>query len=295
MSNGAPIIIKKKKAHGHAHHGGSWKVAYADFVTAMMAFFLVMWIMGLSEQTRSIIAGYFNDPFGRIKSTPKANSAFSLPGSVNNSIVGDQRPMGAPRDAEAAHLEKIEGQVRSNIAHAASLQKIAKDIEVHMTPDGLRIELVEASDAAFFKTGSAVLNSEALAVIHKIAPVLIQSGDGIVVEGHTDARPYPSLTYTNWDLSSDRANSLRRALMSCGISGKQFRGVRAYADTKLEDKANPYDPRNRRVSILLPYTASTGDTAFKPKAELKALIQGVWEKHGGPPSASDVSQNSKSN
>lgn len=284
MSNGTPIIIKKKKSHGgHAHHGGSWKVAYADFVTAMMAFFLVMWILGLSQQTRSIIAGYFNDPFGKIKQAPQSNSVIDLPGSVNNAIAAPENPPSSPYQDEEKQMKKLAATVQSKLKSDGLLKLMAKGVEIHVTPDGLRIELVESHDAAFFETGSAILNPNALTLIHSLTPILVKSDHKIILEGHTDRRPYPSNTYTNWDLSSDRANALRRALMGDGMSIHQIQEVRALADTKLEIPNNPFDQRNRRVSILLPYDVDPRSTAFTPGQEAKQLFT--------PPEPADLKPN----
>ncbi len=286
MSNGAPIIIRKKKVHGgHGHHGGSWKVAYADFVTAMMAFFMVMWIMGLSQQTRSIIAGYFNDPFGKIKQTPQSNSVFELPGSVNNAIAAPENPPSSPYRQEAENLKKLAKTVQDKLQSAGLLKLMAKGVEIHMTPEGLRIELVESQDAAFFKTGSSVLNHNALVLIKSITPMLIKSDHKMILEGHTDSRPYPSLTYTNWDLSSDRANALRRALMEDGVSIHQIQEVRALADTQLEIPSNPYDRRNRRVSILLPYDVNPHSTSYLPADQAKQYLKPPPIDGLGPASA----------
>ncbi|MHB8636375.1 MAG: flagellar motor protein MotB [Fimbriimonadaceae bacterium] len=273
MSDGTPIIIKKVKARSsHAHHGGSWKVAYADFVTAMMAFFMVMWIMGLSDETRAQVAGYFNDPLGFKKNEPRSRSIVtpkSSPGSRPNRKQGTGASEGSAQSAtkvkDADRLSYIKKKIKGAIASDKKLLGVMSNVEITMTPDGLRIELVESKDAAFFKSGSAVLNSTALRLIARIEPVLRQQNRDFIVEGHTDAVPYPSPTYTNWDLSSDRANALRRALFAAGLNEHLCVGMRALADTQLKVPSDPTSPRNRRVTILLPYKLDSPDGSSLPK------------------------------
>ena len=277
MSDGTPIIIKKVKGHGgHAHHGGSWKVAYADFMTAMMAFFMVMWIMGLSDETKAQVAGYFNDPLGFKKSEAKSHTIVapkSAPGSRSkkNQFTGkgssksDSKSKDQPEVKDADRLKIIQKKIEAAIAGDKQLRAVLKDVEMKMTQDGLRIELVESKDAAFFESGSAVLNPVALKLVSHIAPVLRQQDRYLKVEGHTDSVPYPDPTYTNWDLSSDRANALRRALVTSGINPRRFTGVLALADTQLKVPAEPTNPRNRRVTILLPFKTDPAEGSKLPK------------------------------
>ena len=265
MSDGTPIIIKKKKSHGgHAHHGGSWKVAYADFVTAMMAFFMVMWIMGLSDDAKAQIQGYFQDPFGF-----KANQSLKTPNIVTpktspNSTNSQQRSK-VSENTEKKRLRTLASKIQTKINSDAQLKNVMHDIEITVSNEGLRIELVESRDAAFFESGSAVLNQHAIEVVKKLAPVLGSSQRDLIVEGHTDSVPYPGTTYDNWNLSADRANSLRRALVQTGVHDKQIVGVRALADTQLKIPDDPTNPRNRRVAILLPFHSST---TTMPKDEI---------------------------
>ena len=268
MADGTPIIIKKKKvSHGGGHHGGSWKVAYADFVTAMMAFFMVMWIMGLSDQTKAQIQGYFKDPFGLIKSEPASKVLFTFPG-VASSHHGEDQPTGKQAITnDRSNVKNIERVIRHNLQVDQKLKSILKNVTVKITPEGLLIELVEASNAAFFKSGSAQLNSAAYAVIDEVGPVLKKAHRPIIIEGHTDAVPYPSASYTNWNLSCDRANALLEALRKTGVPNQDFIGVRGLADTDLEVPSNPYDRRNRRVSILLPFLTPSSPDQLLPKRQ----------------------------
>ncbi|MEQ1822390.1 MAG: flagellar motor protein MotB [Fimbriimonadaceae bacterium] len=265
-SDGTPIIIKKKKAHGHAHHGGSWKVAYADFVTAMMAFFMVMWILGLSDEAKAEISGYFNDPFGYSKTAPLSRNIVKFPGAPVTSgrvkkqradiehndkkaiiMIGDKIEkalgMGAKKDEKG---QKVHPQPRS-------LSDLIEHIEIEVTPEGLRIELKEDKGSVFFETGSAALKPEAVQIIKTLAGVLGKVGRTMYIEGHTDARPYGSgASYDNWDLSQDRANTMRRALMGGGVKERYFLGVNGFASRRLKVPTDPLNPANRRVSILLP-------------------------------------------
>lgn len=264
MSDGTPIIIKKVKGHGgHGHHGGSWKVAYADFVTAMMAFFMVMWIMGLSDDTRAQIQGYFNDPLGFKKNMQRTKNVIApktSPGqrpSKSQSASSNGNQTIQIKDSD--RLKTLQGKLKGMLSNDAKLRGLLHNVEITMTQEGLRIELVESTDAAFFESGSKYLNPAAQRLVKEIAPVLRQQDRTLIVEGHTDSVPYPDPKYTNWDLSGDRANELRRALFSAGVNPRRLAGMRALADTELKIPSDPTNPRNRRVTILLPYKADAAD------------------------------------
>ncbi|MER3497048.1 MAG: flagellar motor protein MotB [Armatimonadota bacterium] len=261
-----PIIVKKIVKHGAARHGGSWKVAYADFVTAMMAFFMVMWIMGLSEQTKAQIQGYFNDPIAFQKAMPRSKTVLMVPSPPprTKSQVGDHVGAGEKgEDAEAARsqqrkdgrdlAERIEGALGAN----PDLKKLLRNIDISVTDEGIRIELVESTGAVFFESGSDVIRPLAVRMIRKIAPILGATGQPVIVEGHTDAKPYAGELYNNWDLSTLRALALRRELAAAGLGSQRFLAVRGMAATQLRDPAHPYDFRNRRVSLLLPWSKAT--------------------------------------
>jgi chemotaxis protein MotB len=290
-SDGTPIIIKKKKAHGHAHHGGSWKVAYADFVTAMMAFFMVMWILGLSDEAKDQISGYFNDPFGYSKTTPLTRNIIKFPGvPVTGGRVARQKADLKTKDKQAIimigdKIEKALGIGKKNPKDGdkkepqpRSLTELIKHIEIDVTPQGLRIELKEDKGSVFFETGSAKLKPEALVIINTLAGVLSEVGRTMYIEGHTDARPYGSgAAYDNWDLSQDRANAMRRALQSGSVNERLFLGVNGFANRRLKIPGDPLNPANRRVSILLPIADEIGpeplslgpdDIELKPSIDL---------------------------
>jgi len=275
-----PIIIKKKKVHGgHGHHGGSWKVAYADFVTAMMAFFMVMWIMGLSDQTRAQIQGYFNDPLGFAKNEPK-NKVNITPAGDPAYRKGKGKGEGDdPNSADERKLRQLKGELSSKIAAEGDLSKLLEHVEMTVTKEGLRIEFVESTVATFFASGQSKILPEAMKFVRRIGPILAQSRRPMIIEGHTDAEPYPSDTYNNWDLSADRANAMRRALQASGISSKQFCGVRALADTELKRPDKPLDVSNRRVSILLPFDKPKDSVTEMPREEFENRIK----QHSPPP------------
>lgn len=253
MHEGTPIIIKKKKSHGgHAHHGGSWKVAYADFVTAMMAFFMVMWIMGLSEDTRTVIAGYFNDPMGFMKNPPISKSVITLPGQQAPKPGNTRSTATEPFKTEDKE-RKLQNEIKKALEGEVELKVLLENMEMSLTQEGLRIEFVESAGAVFFESGQATIRPQAMKLIQRVAPILAQSGRIMSLEGHTDAVPYPSKSYDNWDLSWDRANSFRHALMENGVKPRQIRDVRALADTKLKQPDRPAAFSNRRVTLLLPF------------------------------------------
>ena len=279
MNDNNPIIIKRKKVRAAVHHGGSWKVAYADFVTAMMAFFMVMWIMGMSQETRSMVAGYFNDPLGFMKNQPKSKSPFAVPGSpVQKSAVAQKGPNSKRSADEELELKRIEGEFKAAMKADVDLKALAQHVEIVLEDEGLRIELVETTGAVFFESGQAVIRPEAKRLISKIGPILGRSTRPIIIEGHTDAAPYPSVNYDNWNLSSDRANTVRRCMSASGVNAKQFVEIRGYADTRLKNRKDPFHFSNRRVTVLLPFKQAENIPDNLPGEKLKREIQGVFQK-----------------
>ncbi len=311
---GTPIIIKKKKSHGHGHHGGSWKVAYADFVTAMMAFFMVMWILGLSDESKAQISGYFNDPLGYSKTAPMSRNIVKYPGApITQSGTVKHQGVEIAKD-NRRQVIMVMNKVTGALEEAAKkgekvgvgqgdLKKMLESVTVEMTPEGLRIEFREDNGAVFFESGSSTLKPEARALVAQIAPILADAARPMKIEGHTDAVPYHRNDYDNWDLSQDRANALRRQLMSGGVGGKQFLSVAGFADTRLREPDKPTSSVNRRVSILLPIPQGSGNDGtvelsepnitgkaidLKPKVDLtqeKPVInpmdkpkKGFWDK-----------------
>lgn len=230
-----PIIVIKRKG-GHAgHHGGAWKVAYADFVTAMMSLFIVLWLMNSSEQIKKAVAGYFNDPKGT--------------GNLMGTTMTGNGPAAVKNDAA---MEQLKEKIEKEIQQKAELKKLSKQIEMTVTPEGLRIEMLESKDSTFYESGSPQLSGSGQELLSLLAGELKTIQNPLLIEGHTDATPYASkVGYSNWELSADRANAARRLLQQDGVRSDQVTQVRGYADQMLRVKANPYDPSNRRISILV--------------------------------------------
>jgi chemotaxis protein MotB len=228
------IIVKKKGGHG-GHHGGAWKVAYADFVTAMMSLFIVLWLMNSSDKVKKAVAGYFNDPKGT------ANLLGTTMSGNGVSVVENQ-----------SDLSKLKEKLEQEIKAKKELEKLSKQIEITITPEGLRIELLEDKNGTFFETGSAQLSGNGQQLLSLLAGELKALPNSLLIEGHTDAMQYSAdASYINWELSADRANSARRLMQQDGVRADQVTQVRGYADQFLRVKSNPYDPSNRRISILV--------------------------------------------
>ena len=255
----APIIIVRKRKGGHGgHHGGAWKVAYADFVTAMMAFFLVMWLVGQSPQVKRSIAGHFRDPgvFDFEHSTGMIQGG--TPGLDPGGTPSVTPPNSDELKGEEELLRQAAEHVRRKLAEMPNLSELRDQIELKITSEGLRIELVERQGSSFFDSGSAALLGESERILSVIAKELSQLQNEVVVEGHTDSRSYNNGGgYTNWELSADRANAARRVMERAGLNIGQVRGVRGFADTQLRVPETPLDPRNRRISIVVRSQAAT--------------------------------------
>ncbi|MBC8087011.1 MAG: OmpA family protein [Phycisphaerae bacterium] len=253
------IIVKKKITGGGGHHGGSWKVAYADFVTAMMAFFMVMWILGMDDKTKMAIEGYFANPVGYKKGYGSGSSAL-FAGSSPTTI---QRPSlkTVVRTQETRTFEELRGRIEAKLQANDSLKALKTLVEVTVTNEGLRIELIESDKGdQYFALGSAVMKPATTMVLEIVGSELALLQNPIILEGHTDAAKFdPEASYTNWELSSDRANAARRVFMSIGIGDKRLAEVRAYADTKLRVPNDPTAAANRRISIMLPFSSNVPD------------------------------------
>ena len=250
MKTATPVIIIKKRARGHhGHHGGAWKVAYADFVTAMMAFFLVMWIVGQSKAVKAGVAGYFRNP----SVLDGEGAAGILPGhTAGLEAEGPTPKIGGSIESDLASLQKAAERIRQALDKLPELKQLAGQIQITATPEGLRIELVESNSATFFDSASAVLKPATERILGVIARELGALGRPLVVEGHTDSRVFTNGDrYTNWELSADRANAARRQLERAGLPHALIRAVRGFADTQLAKPDDSLDPRNRRVSILV--------------------------------------------
>jgi chemotaxis protein MotB len=250
-----PIVILKKRV-GHAgHHGGAWKVAYADFVTAMMALFIVLWLLNTSKQVQDAVGGYFKDPTGTSK-------------KVGSNMLGAGENFVVTRD----NMPKLKEQLQQAMQQMADFDKLKNHIEMTVTTEGLRIELSESESGTFFDNGSAQLNQDGAALLNTLAGELGKLPNKLSIEGHTDSRPYaPSASYGNWELSADRANAARRVMQANGIRPDQVSQVRGFADQRLRTPETPLDPSNRRISVIVQYILKNAEeeTSFDNSAPEK--------------------------
>jgi chemotaxis protein MotB len=251
------VIVKKVIQGGGGHHGGSWKVAYADFVTAMMAFFMVMWILGMDDKTKQAIEGYFANPVGYKKGYGAGSSPIST-GSALSNVQKTQLRM-IVRSTEQRTFEQLKTTILDKLAKSDSLKRLNALVDVQVTNDGLRIELVESGEGdVYFPIGSSRMKSATMLALQLVGPELAQLQHPVVLEGHTDAAKFGAAgEYGNWELSAERANAARRVLETVGVTGGRIVEVRGYADTKPRIVDDPLSPANRRISILLPYTPVT--------------------------------------
>jgi chemotaxis protein MotB len=237
MSYDEQIIVIKKKGGHAAHHGGAWKVAYADFVTALMALFIVLWLMNSSKPVQEAVGGYFRDPFGTAKK------------------MGTQ--MGGSGDASAPKKEdmaRLKDDLLKAMGKMKDFEKLKKLIEITVTPEGLQIELMEDPHGTFFETGSAEPTPILQSVLKVLSPEAGKLPNTISIEGHTDSKPYSGAkVYGNWELSTDRANTARRLMESNGLRPSQVVQVRGYADHKLRKPLQPDDASNRRITVIIQY------------------------------------------
>jgi chemotaxis protein MotB len=288
-----PIIVKKIVMEGHGgHHGGAWKVAYADFVTAMMAFFLLLWILGATtEKQRKGIADYFAPTLIEMKlKSAGSNGVFGGDSVVakdnypHRATQTGSKSLTIPKDAsggaaEAAAAERMRDRVRfgflkkeimKRISSDKSLAKLAANIRFTDTREGLRIDLVDKADFSMFSLGTDVLLPQARALMTQVAQVIQGVPNGVIVRGHTDALPYAAgRSVNNWTLSSARAEATRKALADAGVGADRFVRIEGVADKEPFIPADRYDPRNRRMSITLAYSGQdpSGDQSDPAAAE----------------------------
>jgi chemotaxis protein MotB len=248
-SNTPIRIVIKKKGHG-GHHGGAWKVAYADFVTAMMALFIVLWIVGQSNPVKSAISMYFTNPnvftggTGVLPGTTETSSKLELTPKVE---VAKKDNTQIEMEKLSAEGKKIEGIVSSTPV----FEKFKDKVQISVNKDGMKIELIEDSKGLFFDIGSAKVKPETIKLIKMIATEIGKLPNKVLIEGYTDARPYVTPNYSNWELSADRANAARKLLEENGLKKDQISEVRGYADRNLKVPDKPLDYANRRVNIIV--------------------------------------------
>jgi len=268
-----PIIVKRIKKSAHGHHGGAWKIAYADFVTAMMAFFLLMWLLGSTTKgDLEGIAAYFKTPLkvALAGGSGSGDSSSILKGGGQDmSRIAGQVKRGEVQEkkkvlnihaakAEIARLEKAKlGELKSRLDKAIeaspTLKQFRKQLLLDITSEGLRIQIVDAQNRPMFASGSAVMKPYAQEILHEIGKVLNEVPNRINLSGHTDATPYSGGEggYSNWELSADRANSSRRELIAGGMDDSKILRVVGLSSAVLFDKTDPLNPINRRISIIV--------------------------------------------
>ena len=265
-----PIIVKRIKKGGHGHHGGAWKIAYADFVTAMMAFFLLMWLLGsTTEGDRKGIADYFASPlrvamFGGSGSGDSSHvikgGGRDLSSQLGQIKRGEREPnresinlhhlRAEQARAELVRLEDLKAEVEKRISETPTLAALGQQIRLEMTPEGLRIQIVDEGKP-MFAVGSAVMNPYMRDLMREIALALLKVPNKLVFEGHTDSSPYSggAAGYSNWELSADRANASRRELHAGGLPDDRVLRVLGLAASQPLDTANTAAALNRRISI----------------------------------------------
>ena len=254
MADAPEIFIIKRRAHHAGQHGGAWKVAYADFVTAMMALFIVLWLMSASKEVQDAVGGYFRDPRG------------------SSQFVGNNKDGSDFVAVKKQDLRSLKEDIIKSIHHMDPQDKLKNHIEITITEEGLRIELMESEKGTFFELGSVeptpVLNN----LLAVLAGQLGKIPNKISIEGHTDSRPFSQVkVYDNWDLSSDRANAARRIMQLHGIRTDQISQVRGFADQRLRLPTKPEDPSNRRISLIVQYLVQNASEVPLPKDLMQSI------------------------
>jgi chemotaxis protein MotB len=251
----APIIVIRKKIAAAGHHGGAWKVAFADFVTAMMALFIVLWLLNTSQQVRDSISGYFKDPLGNGR-------------MVGSALAGS----GESLQIKKEDLENLKDKLEAAIKEVPEFKSLDDQVQITVTGEGLRIELMESEKSSFFESGSGHPTIIGQDFITKLAKEIGALPNFVTIEGHTDAKPFSNgRGYGNWELSADRANAARRLMEETGLQPNQVTQVRGFAAQRLKKPDSPDDPSNRRISIIVQYEVKT-------KGEDKSLLQKVHDK-----------------
>jgi chemotaxis protein MotB len=281
-----PIIVKKIKKGGHGHHGGAWKIAYADFVTAMMAFFLLMWLLGsTTEGDKKGIADYFQSPLkvAMFGGSGSGDSSHVLKGGgqdltrttgqvKNGEVESDRKTINlkALKDeqirAEIARLKSLQEKIDGELLNNPGLGAFRSQILLELTRDGLRIQIVDAQHRPMFASGSAVVQPYMQDLLRAIGGVLAEVPNRLTLEGHTDAMPFSAgeRGYSNWELSADRANASRRELLAGGLPDDRVMRVQGLASSQLMVRDKPDDPTNRRISLVV-MTREAEDAIFRPQ------------------------------
>jgi chemotaxis protein MotB len=241
------VVIKRPRKAAHGHHGGAWKVAYADFVTAMMALFIVLWLMGADEDVKKAVSSFFSNPSG--------------PGKLTGTAAAG---LGHGIEIPKTDMNKLREKIQQALMKTPNFTRLKDHVEITITSDGLRIELLESEAGVFFEQGKPAPSDAGAELLKNLAQQLGELPNDILIEGHTDAKPFAGDgAYTNWELSTDRANSARRLMEANGVRANQVVQVRGYADRQLRHPDDPQSPSNRRISVIVQYMM--GDSAPAPK------------------------------
>jgi len=284
MSKEQPIIIVKKKKKGHGgHHGGAWKVAYADFVTAMMALFIVLWILGQSEKAQKAVEFYFNNP-GLYMTNPKAfeqafikhlEESYGTTGPVSEQTPTHPTeepkpsPTADPREKSKELMEVVAKEIKIKIASLPEFNNIKDKVTIEVYPDSAVIDLMEPEGTYFFELGDSTMKPKAKKLLTIITKELNRLNNKIIIAGHTDSRPFISggRNYTNWELSADRANNARRIMEEAGFNPKKIVEIRGNADKDLKYPDKPDSPGNRRITIRVLFDDKKDDHNVKKNDE----------------------------
>lgn len=314
MADERPVIIKRIKKSGGGHHGGAWKVAYADFVTAMMAFFLLLWLLGnTTDEQKKAIGNYFSptiatasssttvsvmDGQSQVMETTAGSSTAEVevedntedPESSDGAIATSQgdKPVdeklaeAALQAAEAKRFEEVKQQIQQVIDKSPDLSGLKDNLQIDQTPEGLRIQLLDKEKETMFASGSAEMAEKSRKLLSLVAQAVKELPNKLAISGHTDATPYVGVDgRSNWELSSDRANAARRVLVQNGVDPTHVQNVVGRADTDPFVKNNPTDPQNRRISIILLSETHSGRDQHSNSDSAKS--QGVTQQPAQTP------------
>ena len=312
-----PIIVVKRRKAGSGHHGGAWKVAYADFVTAMMAFFMVMWLVtAVNKEQRAAMFEYFKNPSMQDGKSVKAAPGQMGPGGASTAVINLGGGLDAPKptaeaghevgkdskdnarsdaeeaarvaaEAEKARMQALMDELNKAIDESDKLRPFKNQLLLDLTPEGLRIQIVDAQNRPMFDLGDSKLKSYTSDILRELTSYLNRVPNRLSVSGHTDTTPYSRKGYTNWDLSADRANAARRALETGGLNVDKIARIVGLSSSVLFDPENPRNPVNRRISIIV---MTKQAEAAAQRIDQQPGIATEKEAHGatapaGPPGA----------
>jgi chemotaxis protein MotB len=259
----APIYVIKKKINHGGHHGGAWKVAFADFVTAMMALFIVLWLLNTSQEVKDSVAGYFKDPSGngRMAGSSQAGSGESL-------------------QIQRDNMDELKEKLEQLMKETPELTELKDQVSMTVTGEGLRVELMETEKGFFFESGSPKPSKNGEDFLAKLAAEVTKLNNKVVIEGHTDAKAFSSERgYSNWELSTDRGNAARRIMQEAGLKADQITQVRGFAAQSLRNPENPEDPSNRRISVIIQYRIP--EAAESEKSILEKAAEAKLKQESG--------------